>query len=71
MSDEMPVWTFLRNRFARIYPATATSIVAAILLPVTDFASSSAGVTASLLLVQAWVPTGRILFAANGVTWSL
>ena len=67
----MAPWTFLRNRFARIYPATFVTIVTALLVPTTALPLTIGGVILSFFLLQAWVPSPEIAFAGNAVVWSL
>ena len=62
---------FLRNRVARIYPATTLVAVLALLIPIPGTGQSVAGVVLRFLLLQAWVPIPAIAFGGNGVTWSL
>jgi peptidoglycan/LPS O-acetylase OafA/YrhL len=66
---------FWRRRFARIYPATLVSGVAAGLLIWAGWVYGSlrgfAAVT-HLFLIQAWWPSGQNpVYAYNGVAWSL
>jgi peptidoglycan/LPS O-acetylase OafA/YrhL len=70
-SDRVTKQVFWRNRFARIYPATVVSVIAALVLPVTDVRTHALGLIASIFLVQAWVPHDSVAYATNGVTWSL
>jgi peptidoglycan/LPS O-acetylase OafA/YrhL len=63
--------TFLRNRFARIYPATFVVGLTLLVLPVPGLGSSVIGVMLRVLLLQSWVPIGSVAYQGNGVTWSL
>jgi peptidoglycan/LPS O-acetylase OafA/YrhL len=71
-SSSMSKLTFWRNRFARIWPATAVSTIVALLLPIPGWHGENiAGVVLQFLLLQAWVPNASVALAANGLTWSL
>jgi len=66
---------FWRRRFARIYPATFVSNIAALIMVALSVSGPSAtplGTIGALTLTQTWAP-GRTSpgFSANGVTWSL
>lgn len=61
-----------RRRFAKIYPATAVSVLLAVALwwlSDTHITVTPGGTAASFALVQAWIPGESA--AANAVTWSL
>src|SRR5262249_25836511 len=65
---------FYRRRFARIYPATAVSVLAAVVLwslSVPNLTVTPRGVLASLTLTQSWFPQVHPLRDCNRVTWSL
>jgi peptidoglycan/LPS O-acetylase OafA/YrhL len=64
--------SYYRRRFARIYPVHIfTWISAVIIYPLLGKSDSAIGLIFSLFLIQAWVPTSSVAFAANGVAWSL
>ena len=71
-SDDRP-GAFYRRRFARVYPShLATWAIASILIAVGDFSlSSRTGALLGTVLLQAWVPDPNVLYAVNGVAWSL
>lgn len=64
---------FFRRRFARIVPAYTVACVAGIVLTVVFLGGSFdwGPVSASLLLLQSWVPSKHYYFSYNGVGWSL
>lgn len=71
-------WTdrrqFWWKRFARIYPTHLLTLLLA--LPRVDAASYGPGklgtvIATNLLLLQSWVPSGRVYFGLNSVSWSL
>jgi peptidoglycan/LPS O-acetylase OafA/YrhL len=63
---------FYRRRFARIVPNhVATWMLALGVLALEGVTVPSLNTLPSLALVQAWVPSPRIYFAANSVSWSL
>ena len=66
--------SFYRRRFARIYPATAASVLVAIVLwslSVPNLTVTPRGVVATLTLTQSWFPQWHPLRDCNRVTWSL
>ena len=64
---------FYRRRFARIVPVHLLTWAVAILvfLAINGGIGSPLGDALSLVLLQAWIPTSSIAYAANGVAWSL
>jgi len=59
---------FLVNRFARIWPAHAVTLLAAIVVlnqPVTNYTWTN------LLLLHSWVPSSDYYFSHNQVSWSV
>ncbi len=63
--------SFYVRRLARIYPSHFVTWTVALTAKYTVVALSVSGVVAPLFLVQAWFPTERVIFGANGVSWSL
>ncbi|AYF28628.1 acyltransferase [Micromonospora tulbaghiae] len=70
--DGERAWTFLRRRFAKIYPNHVVTFVAALAIaawfadPVVPWAA-----IANFFLVQAWIPLGGYFYSVNNVSWSL
>ena len=64
---------FYRRRIARIIPVhVLTWTIAVAFIPlVTNTQQDWLGNFLALPLLQAWIPTGSIAFAGNGVAWSL
>ncbi|WP_188394031.1 acyltransferase [Mesorhizobium sp. SARCC-RB16n] len=67
-SGRVTVWQFYVARFARIWPAHAVTLLAAIALGVPFQLQSF---IANAALVQAWIPTGHYFFSYNAVSWSI
>lgn len=65
--------TFWRRRFFKIFPSHVTVWLVVVAMLVVSGTTIEAGpATANLFLVNAWVPDmNNLLFAVNGVTWSL
>lgn len=61
---------FYRRRFARIYPAYAVAVTAAIGYTVLTTGFSAVSLIPYTLL-QSWVPNEQVYFAASAVFWSL
>lgn len=61
---------FYRRRFARIYPAYAVSVTAAIGYTVATTGFSAVSLV-PYTLMQSWVPNDQVHFAASAVFWSL
>jgi peptidoglycan/LPS O-acetylase OafA/YrhL len=68
---DMPLRTYYRKRFARIWPNHLAMALVALLVPVTTYTPTIVATLANVLLIQAWVPKGSVLFGLNGVSWSL
>jgi peptidoglycan/LPS O-acetylase OafA/YrhL len=67
------IGTFYARRVARIYPNHLVAFVlgVAVTVLVAGTAVDVRTVLAGLFLVQAWSPDGQVVFAVNGVAWSL
>jgi peptidoglycan/LPS O-acetylase OafA/YrhL len=67
------IGTFYARRLARIYPNHLVAFVlgVAVTVLVAGTALDVPTVLAGLFLVQAWSPDGEVVFAVNGVAWSL
>lgn len=67
------VGTFYRRRLARILPNHVVTwlLGLAIAVVVLEQALDPATAVLGLLLLQAWSPDAQVVFAVNGVTWSL
>ncbi len=70
-SPRLPVRTFYRRRFARVWPSHAVVLAVVALVPVVAVARGWAEAVPNLLLVQAWWSDPSVVFAFNGVSWSL
>lgn len=67
-----PDRTFYRHRFARVYPLVAVTWVGGLVILATQRNLPELSVTiASILLLQAWVPSLPFLNGVNGPSWSL
>ncbi len=64
---------FYRRRFARIYPThlITWAVALAVYASINGGFGSAVGDGLSLVLLQAWIPTSSVAYAANGVSWSL
>lgn len=63
---------FYRRRFARVYPLhLATWFVALVLLVAFGMTPSILATAATLVLLQAWVPSEPVFFGVNPPSWSL
>jgi len=71
MPETIKPKVFLRNRFARIYPATTVVAVLLLIFPYPGLGQSVVGVVLRFLLLQAWVPIPSIAVGGNAATWSL
>lgn len=68
----LPVRTFWRRRFARVYPAHFVMLLVAVVVPVVAVTRSWHTAAANSLLLQAWWPQrSDITYGMNGVSWSL
>ncbi|VTR78131.1 acyltransferase family protein [Cellulomonas hominis] len=67
------IGTFYARRLARIYPnhLVAFLLGVAVTVLVAGTALDVPTVLAGIFLVQAWSPDGEVVFAVNGVAWSL
>jgi peptidoglycan/LPS O-acetylase OafA/YrhL len=67
------IGTFYARRLARIYPNHLVAFVLGVVVTVlvAGTAVDVRTVLAGLFLVQAWSPDGEVVFAVNGVAWSL
>ncbi len=65
--------TFYRRRLARIVPNHLVAFGLGILVTLTVLGTSldPVAVLSGVFLVQAWSPDGDVVFAVNGVSWSL
>ncbi len=63
--------TFYRRRFARIYPAHLTVLLAAAVVPVVQVARSLPVALPNLFLVQSWSTSSEYVYGMNGDSWSL
>jgi peptidoglycan/LPS O-acetylase OafA/YrhL len=70
-SRRLPVRTFYRRRFARVWPSHAVVLAVVALVPVVAVTRGWAEAVPNLLLVQAWWSDPSVVFAFNGVSWSL
>ncbi len=74
-NDRIDKARFIVARCARIWPLHVMCLTAAvILLPYSwtyPVGPGAADVVATLFLLQAWVPLDRVVFAINGVSWSI
>lgn len=70
--DKMSIWTFYRNRAARVYPLyVLTGVVAMIALSSRGTSIELSKVGAYVLMVQCWVPSIGYAYAFNAPAWSL
>jgi peptidoglycan/LPS O-acetylase OafA/YrhL len=67
----LPVRTFYRRRFARIWPSHLTVLVVAALVPSVAVSRGWDVVGPNALLVQAWWRDDAMAYGMNGVSWSL
>ncbi len=65
--------TFYLRRFARVYPNLFVTFLAGLLLSVTvlGITPDPVAVLTGLTLTQSWSPDQQVVFAINGVAWSL
>ncbi len=70
-SPGLPARTFLRRRFARVWPSHAVMFAVIAVVPVVAVARGWAEAVPNILLVQAWWPDSDTAFGFNGVSWSL
>ncbi len=64
--------TFYLHRFARVYPLVAvTWVVGLVILTIQHNLPEMSVIIASILLLQAWVPSLPFLNGVNGPSWSL
>lgn len=67
-----PDRTFYRHRFARVYPLVAvTWVIGLAILGAQQNLPELSVIIASILLLQAWVPSLPFLNGVNGPSWSL
>ncbi|MFW0155493.1 acyltransferase family protein [Rothia sp. P6271] len=62
---------FYWRRFARVYPLHILFLCIALILPAVSINRDPIGLIPNIFLVQAWIPQWDIIFAFNGVSWSL
>jgi hypothetical protein len=67
----LPVKTFYRRRFARVYPLDLVTLVIASLVPVVAVDRSWEAAVANAFMLQAWFRDYKIVYGMNGVSWSL
>jgi peptidoglycan/LPS O-acetylase OafA/YrhL len=70
-SPGLPAQTFLRRRFARVWPSHAVVFAVVAVVPVVAVRRGWAEAIPNILLLQAWWPDPGTVFAFNGVSWSL
>lgn len=68
---DLPIWTFYRRRFARVYPSDLATLIASALVPVVAVDRSWRAAGANALMLQAWFRDDNIVYGMNGVSWSL
>lgn len=67
----LPVGTFYRRRFARVYPSDAVVLLVSAVVPAVVVNRDVVAALANAFLVQAWFPDPDIVYGMNGVSWSL
>ncbi|MGY1745237.1 acyltransferase family protein [Blastococcus sp. SYSU D00695] len=67
----LPARTFYRRRLARVYPSDLATLAVAAAVPVVAADRSVEGAVANAFMVQAWFRDDDVVYAMNGVSWSL
>ncbi|MGY1752141.1 acyltransferase family protein [Blastococcus sp. SYSU D01042] len=70
-TSKLPARTFYRRRFARVWPSHAVMLAIVAVLPVVAVGRGWSEAVPNLLLVQTWWQDPSVVFAFNGVSWSL
>lgn len=70
-TPDLPARQFYRRRFARVWPSHAVTLVFAAIVPVVAVDRSWHAAAPNALLLQAWWPSGEVVYGMNGVSWSL